>query len=112
MVPEWQKLNGAPIRTYNLPHILTIPKFSVNDAGTYVCLTTNENRTLVQVGFELILNSDGHVRLVELKNNNANNPPTIKITFSDKLALARGERVELLCETGKFYGFRFQFLLG
>ena len=100
MVPEWQKLNNEPIKSYNLPHILKIHKFSVNDAGTYVCLTTNENRTLVQIGLELILNNDGRVRLVELKNNN-NNPPTIKIIFSDKLALARGERVELLCETGK-----------
>lgn len=41
----------------------------------------------------------------ELITNNTIRLPNIKIFFSDKLAIARGERVEIYCDTGKIFNF-------
>ena len=122
--PTWRKLNSnAEVTGKKTPNILYVNKLSLSDDGVYLCKTINKNNLLTEVGFKVHVNEhDGKVSLISLnetilpdeiqpmnvnenddKNDESGNHlkklPNIKITFSDKLALARGERVEITCLT-------------
>ena len=84
----------------------------MNNAGDYYCKTSNEIEGEVEVGFRLKVDTRGKVQvesLEELKldeeydedvESTVNKLPNVKVYFSDKTALAKGERVEVFCETG------------
>jgi hypothetical protein len=101
-------------------HILYIAKIGLTDDGVYLCKSVNEKDLLTEIGFKVHVNEhDRKVsvfllnetilpediqptksNLVEVKEQQGIKPlPNIKIIFSDKAALARGERVEIICKT-------------
>ena len=103
------------------PHILYIAKISLSDDGVYLCKSINKNDLLTEIGFKVHVNE--HDRkvyffllnetilpeviqptkpnvIIDANQNQKNKKlPNIKILFSDKAALARGERVEIICKT-------------
>jgi hypothetical protein len=105
------------VSSLQTPHILYINDFQAKDSGVYLCRTTNSEGKYVEIGVELrARNGSIQVRLIKeeesgrvdesrlemvAEEEDVGQLPNIKITFSDKLALARGERVELFCNSGK-----------
>lgn len=103
----------------NNQNILYINEFKRKDVGVYLCKTKDFDSRLVEIGIEFKLDTkNGSMILVnsieksllsedELSEkindteNDEDRLPNIRITFSDKLALARGERVELFCDSGE-----------
>lgn len=97
------------------PHILTFKNFTSQDLGTYVCRTKNKKGLLVELGLKIELDEfrhalkmvnikeavlDDEIQQAELSFSKNSKIPNIKISFSDKDALANGERVEIFCDTG------------
>jgi hypothetical protein len=133
MKPYWIKVNSTSKVIYqNFSQILSIQKFSKSDLGTYVCRTTNRRGNLIGTGFNFDLHDNRYVIVNELDeyeisstkddfedciddlkemNKNFNQSmtkillPNIKVTFSDRLAMSKGERVEIKCLTGNFIRF-------
>ena len=128
MKPYWIKVNSTSKVIYqNFSQILSIQKFNRSDLGTYICRTTNQRGNLVGTGFNFDLHDNRYVVVNEIDeyeissskddledciedikeiNKNFNETvtksllPNIKITFSDRLAMSKGERVEIKCLTG------------
>jgi hypothetical protein len=120
---KWHSESSAIGTTGPSPNILYINEFKPQNAGVYLCRTKDVHGRVVEVGVEfkvdaknatlIVVNSmeesvtgengdgltGGHLESDERFGSSS--PPNIRITFSDKLALARGERVELICESGK-----------
>lgn len=89
----------------------------MKDLGNYVCRTKNKNGFLVELEIkieldefsdnltiknigETVLNDKTQNR--ELIASKRSQIPNIRISFSDKEALANGERVQIFCSSGKF----------
>lgn len=117
------------VKPPSTPNVLFISEFKPSDMGVYVCRTKNAQGRVVDVGVEfkkdarnvslVVVNSmeesgvtntndtdkqdddDDNLDDFEKDEKNDSRLPNIRITFSDKLALARGERVKLVCESGK-----------
>jgi hypothetical protein len=104
MNPKWYKLNSynSKITNPKTPHILNINKFSLNDAGIYYCLTTDDFGNDYKIGFKLTVNDLGQVTLDKLEESSfqLNKNPFVQISILDKLALSRSESVKLYCTTG------------
>ena len=133
MKPYWIKVNSTSKVIYqNFSQILSIQKFNISDLGTYICRTTNQRGNLVGTGFNFDLHDKRYVIVNEIDeyeitsnkddledciddlkeiNKNLNETitksllPNIKITFSDRLAMSKGERVEIKCFSGKLICF-------
>lgn len=93
------------------PHILSFKNFTKENLGSYVCRTKNKNGLLVELEVkieldefnnQLAIKKNGETVLndTELNAHKKSNIPNIRISFSDKQALANGERVEILCDSG------------
>jgi hypothetical protein len=128
----WRKYKSlSSVAAPNSPHILNFNKFKSDDAGLYVCKTTNESKSLVEIGLKFKMDEQGNITaqsldeeelMIELlashsvpKLNTTSTIstmnetkyledeytlPNINIRFSNKIEMSRGERVEMICETG------------
>jgi hypothetical protein len=103
----------------NNQNILYINEFKPKDVGVYLCKTKDFEGRLVEIGIEFkldtkngsmilvnsieksLLSEDELLEKINDTENYEDRLPNIRITFSDKLALARGERVELFCDSGE-----------
>lgn len=121
-IPTWRKMySEVAARNHSpSPNILYINEFRPTDLGAYLCRTKNAAGFVVDVGVEFKVDATNATMVVidsmdesvigeeskadsdseEKTNEKETAPPNIRITFSDKLALARGERVELICDSG------------
>lgn len=124
--PTWRKMHDGEmtgaIPVNPSPNILFINEFKPNDLGVYVCRTKNVHGRVVDVGVEFrkdvnnasivvvksmeesLTDTTGEGEDEEGEETEIDNDklPNIRITFSDKLALARGERVQLVCDSGLY----------
>jgi hypothetical protein len=135
MKPYWIKLNSSSKVIYqNFSQILSLQKFSRSDLGTYICRTTNQRGNLVGTGFNFDLHENKYVVVNELDEYEISSTkedledcvddlkeitkhrnesiiksllPNIKVTFSDRLAMSKGERVEIKCITGNLICLKF-----
>ncbi len=109
MNPRWHKLNSynSKITNPKTPHILNINKFSLNDAGIYYCLTTDDFGDEYKIGFKLTVNDFGEVTFDKLEESSQfNKNPRVQISILDKLALSRSESVKMYCTTGLIFKFK------
>lgn len=121
IMPKWRKMhstNSNIIPTSPSPNILFINEFKPQNVGVYLCRTKDIHDRVVEVGVEFKIDPKNFTLVVvnsmeesvvgeeeaeeeERDEEKDDGLPNIRITFSDKLALARGERVELVCESGE-----------
>ena len=119
-LPNWRKesFEKSSISTDIAPHILSFYKFSISDLGTYLCTTKNKKGFLVEIGIKIDIDQINKKLFIkniketllpnelqpvdEFLTNVDSSVPNIRISFSDKLAISNAERVEILCETGKY----------
>ncbi|RNA33972.1 hypothetical protein BpHYR1_035156 [Brachionus plicatilis] len=117
-LPSWQinENDQKPVSYKVAPHILSFKNFSNENLGSYVCRTKNKNGLLVELGVKFELDEfkkkiriknikekilDDEIQQEELSSSKKRKIPNIKISFSDKQALANGERVQIFCEADK-----------
>jgi hypothetical protein len=108
---------------------LSIQNFEPSDLGYYICKSRNKNGKLVGTGFKFDLDGKENVIVTEIEEQEIGadgkmkihfaekqNPPfaskyalssnivdvlpNIRITFMDKFALSKNERVQIRCLTG------------